>query len=620
MILYSSDARAFCLDVDTNQITEKIEHVFSKRLGYRPATSERHAWGNSLQYMERIVRNSGIPDDCGILIEFNIPATSKRIDFMVTGKDPELKDHFVIIELKQWEKAQALPEPNLVRTFVGGGNHCVTHPSYQAWSYKQFLTDMNEAIHKGDYQGHSVAYLHNYVRSEKEPLLAEHYQEIIQEAPLFFREDYLKLQKFLHSYLCSGQGINTMYYIENSRLRPSKKLMDYVGGLFEGQETFVLLDEQKVAYEMILSAAMHARRKTVIMVEGGPGTGKSVISLNAFAQLLNRGKNTKFVAPNAAFRNVLVETLAKGKSRDRVRLKNLFSGSGSFWDSPLDLYDVLVVDEAHRLKDKTAYMYRGQNQVDDVIRTARVAVLFVDDNQQIRAQDIGSTSEIRRLAASYEADMIELKLHAQFRCSGAEGFINWVTDVLQIEHTGNFDGWDEGEFEFKLCESPHDVFTAIREKAHAGFKARMLAGYAWPWTDAGEGNTHGQIADVRIDGYNFAMPWNQRTNSDLWAIQGSGLNQIGCIHTSQGLEFDYVGVIIGKDLYFDHTTEKVRANRQEYKDSAGLRGLTNRPDELSRLIKNIYKVLCSRGMKGCYVYCCDDGLKQRFKDRLRVQV
>ncbi len=618
MILYCSDALAFKMDVDTNQITEKIEHVFSEKLGFRPSPSERHSWANSMQFMERIIRNSGVPDDCGILIEFNIPSTSKRIDFMITGQDQQRRDNFVIIELKQWEKAQALPEPNLVKTFIGGGDNRVTHPSYQAWSYKQFMTDMNEAIHEGEFEGQAAVYLHNYSQGVKEPLLSDQYLEIVREAPLFFREDYAKLQEFLYRRVCTGRGINTMYLIEKGRLRPSKKLMDYVGRLFDGQEAFVLLDEQKVAYEVILSVASKASRKTVVIVEGGPGTGKSVISLNAFGQLLQRGKNIKFVAPNAAFRSVVLETLAKGQNRNKVRLKNLFSGSAAFWDSPNDTYDVLVVDEAHRLKNATAYMYKGQNQVEDVIRAARVSVLFVDNNQQIRPEDIGSTEEIRRLANEYEAEIVELKLQAQFRCAGAEGFINWISDVLQIEHTGNYDGWDQDSFEFKLCDSPHEVFTEIRERAQNNNKARMLAGYAWPWTSEAEGNTHGQVADVCIAEHNFAMPWNQRTNTSIWALQSDGICQIGCIHTSQGLEFDYVGVLIGYDLRFDPKSQRVRADRHEYKDKPGMKGLSNKPEELNRLIKNIYKVLCSRGIKGCFIYCRDTELHKHFERRLCV--
>jgi len=624
MILYSSSAEAFRLDVESNQITDKIRDAYQRRLGYQPAPSEQHAWNNSLQFMERAVRNAKIPGDCGVLIEFNIPATSKRIDFLIAGRDHEHRDNFVIVELKQWETAKATDQPDIVSTFTGGRNQNVTHPSYQAWSYKQFLVDMNEAIQQGDFAGHSCAYLHNYGQKTDEPLLAPQYQDIIQEAPIYFKDDYQKLQEYLHRHLCNGRGINTMYLIENGRLRPSRKLMDHVASLFNGNSEFILLDEQKVVYETILAHASNPYRKTVILVAGGPGTGKSVISMNAFGQLLQRGKNVHFVAPNAAFRSVMIENLTNQlnrqmtgqTARSRARIRNLFKGSSVFWDSPENFYDVLVVDEAHRLKNGSAYMYRGENQVDDVIRAARCAVLFVDDSQQVRPVDIGSTHEIRRLAAQYNASLIELKLTAQFRCAGAEGFINWLTDVLQIEKTGNYDGWDQDAFSFTLCDSPNALLAHVRRHADQGENARLLAGYAWEWTSEEDGNDRGQINDVIIEEHNFQMPWNPRASRELWAVQPDGIDTIGCIHTAQGLEFDYVGVIIGNDLKYNPQTGEVWADANEYKDKAGMTGIRNNKAEITRLIKNIYKVLCSRGMKGCAVYCRDPALQEYLDHRI----
>jgi DUF2075 family protein len=260
-------------------------------------------------------------------------------------------------------------------------------------------------------------------------------------------------------------------------------------------------------------------------------------------------------------------------------------------------------------------MYKGKNQVDDVIRSSRVTILFVDDNQQIRPVDIGSTHEIRRLAKHYQADLIELKLSAQFRCAGAEGFLNWISDVLQIEHTANFDGWDTTNFDFQIFETPHQVYEAIQVKALNGFKSRLLAGYAWNWTSEKEGNSSGQVKDVTIEECDFAMPWNKRSSRELWAIQPDGLNYVGCIHTSQGLEFDHVGVIIGNDLKYDPIQKFVYADASEYKDSTGKKGISKNPEELKRLIKNIYRVLCSRGMKGCYIYCRNPELNRYFKQR-----
>ncbi|WP_372008630.1 DUF2075 domain-containing protein [Paenibacillus chitinolyticus] len=422
----------------------------------------------------------------------------------------------------------------------------------------------------------------------------------------------------MRKHVGKGNGLNLLYLIENGRIRPSKKLIDHVDGLFAGNSEFVLLDEQKVAYETIMSLAKETETKKTIIIQGGPGTGKSVISMNALGGLLKHKLNAKFVAPNASFRTVMVETLTKQKARNKTRTKMLFAGSGQFYDTPENFYDVLIVDEAHRLKGKGAFQYRGDNQIEDIIKSSKVNVFFIDDFQRIRPDDIGSIAEIRRIAEENHSEVHKYSLSAQFRCSGAEGFINWVDDVFQIRPTANYDGWDHRSFEFDIVDSPNKLYEIIKSKNEAGFKARLLAGFAWNWTAEADGNGNGEVTDVIIEEHNFQMPWNARSISNTWAIHENGINQIGCVHTSQGLEFDYVGVIIGNDLKFDLEQLKLYADYDEYKDRVGKRGLKYDNEKLSILVKNIYKVLISRGIKGCFLYCRNKELQEYLCQRLNI--
>ncbi len=614
MFIYSSNALDFRKAVDTNQITEKIETSFIQKMGKRPTRGEKSAWNNSMRFMESVIRNSRVADDCGILIEYNIPATSRRIDFIIAGTNEEGQENFIVVELKQWDQAQSTDKDGVVVAFVGGNHREMAHPSYQAWSYRQQLSDMNEAIYINDLQGYACAYLHNYREAQPEPLKAAQYQNIIRQTPLFFSEDYDKLQKFMYKHVGKGKGINLLYLIENGKIRPSKKLIDHIGRLFNGNQAFVLLDEQKVAYETILHLAKKADQKTTIIVQGGPGTGKSVVSMNAFGGLLKERLNVKFVAPNASFRDVMVEMLTSQNLKGKMRIRSLFTGSSSFYDAPENFFDVLIVDEAHRLKNKQAYQYLGENQVEDVIKAAKVSVFFIDDGQRIRPEDIGTVAEIQTKAEAYHAEVHHIALTAQFRCSGAEGFLNWIDDVLQIKETGNFNGWDKEAFEFRLCDTPNELYRIIQEKNSLGHRARMLAGFAWPWTK--ERNHNGEVPDVAIEEHDFSMPWNSRSFRSTWAIKEDGVGQIGCVHTSQGLEFDYVGIIIGNDLKYDSAEMKLYADYDEYKDVAGKKGLRHDRDKLTELVKNIYKILMSRGMKGCYVFCRDREMQAYFRKRL----
>lgn len=617
MILYKNTASAFCNAVDDNHIVDDLENAFLTQVGHGVSPNEKNSWNNSLQFMERVIRKSAIPADSGILLEYNIPATSKRIDVVVSGHDEKERKNFVIIELKQWSEAEATDMDFLVRTYVGGGKRVLPHPAYQAYSYKQFLRDMNTAVADSTLNPYSCAYLHNYHKQTPEPLLEEQYAPIYEDTPLFFASDTKKLEKYLAERVGKGQGMEILDDIDSGKVRPSKKFIEYVADMLDGNPVYTLLDEQQVAYATILSYAIKAAKRTTIIVNGGPGTGKSVVAMNAFVALLKKGKNIRFVAPNAAFRLAMVDTLGKGRRNSKKRLNELFMGSSAFAAAAPLSYDAILVDEAHRLKAKGAYMYKGEGQVEDIIRSSMVNIFFIDDHQRIRLEDEGSVALIKAMAQKYGSEVHEVKLEAQFRCAGAEGFLNWVEHTLQIRDTANFDGWDKETFEFQIMDSPLALEKYIQEKNQQHWKARMLAGYAWHWSTAKEGNPDAEIPDVCIPEFNFARPWNSRKNSTNWAIDPNMQNQVGCVHPSQGLEFDYVGVIIGKDLIYNPETYAIEAVYKNYCDATGKKGLKNKPEELTKLIKNIYRILLSRGMRGCAVYCCDKNLQEYLKSRLK---
>lgn len=616
MIIYKNDVEGFRNAVDNNAIVSDIEKGFLEKFGRKVNSNEKRSWNNSLRFMETALRKADVPGDCGVLVEYNIPSTSKRIDFIVTGHNEKDEANFVIVELKQWESAHATNKEELVATYVGGAVRDVPHPSYQAYSYKKYITDMNEAVYTRNIQSYSCSYLHNYEKREPEPLLSVQYSEIIEDTPIFFSRDVNRLQAFIRKYVGKGKGKEILYQIENGKIRPSKKFVEYITSMFQGNQVYTLLDEQQVAYANIIEHALNAEGKKTIIVNGGPGTGKSVVAMNAFVRLLNEDMNIQFIAPNASFKEALISSLSGSRKYTKKRLNAIFSGSGKYYNALDDEFDMLIVDEAHRLKGKGTYMYKGESQVEDMIRSSKCNVFFIDDFQRIRPNDEGTVEKIIEVADKYGSEVVKVDLVAQFRCAGAEGFLNWVEHTLGISDTANFDGWDKETFDFKIVDTPNDLKSIIDMKTEQGFKARLLAGYAWNWTSEKEGNSNAEIHDIVMDEYNFSMPWNSRNNSYSWAVDPDKAGQIGCIHTSQGLEFDYVGVIIGNDLKYDPVSMQVFASYDDYKDSAGKKGLKNKPMELTSYIKNIYRVLLSRGMKGCYVFCQDKNLREYLQSRL----
>jgi len=613
MIIYSNTNLAFRQDVESNHISDIIEASFIEKIGHRESPAEKTAWRNSMQYMERVLRNSGIAEDCGVLIEYTIPNTSKRVDFIVTGRNDKQEKNYVLVELKQWETADSTDIPELVHTFVGGGFRDVQHPSYQAENYSRMMGLMNEGIYSNGISGHPCVYLHNYEKKNPEPLLDPRYKEGTTLAPIYFIDDYRDLQDYLKKMVGSGNGMDILYDMEHGRIRPSKALVDCVDSLYNGNDEFILLDEQVVAYNIICKELENLRTKKTIIVKGGPGTGKSVISFKVLHQLIDRRLNAKFIAPNEAFREVMVKKLVASKVDKAKNIKPLFGGSGVFYGVPANAYDVLVVDEAHRLKGKGAFMYRGENQIQDIIHASRLNVFFVDDTQKVVPADIGSVTEIKRVAELEGSEVVEMELKAQFRCSGAEGFVNWVTHTLQIEDTANYEGWDNEEYEFRIFDDPNEMRELIQRKnAETDNNARLVAGFAWDWSE----DANAAVEDVAIPEKSFSMPWNARNQRALFAIKEDSVDQVGCIHTVQGLEFDYVGVIIGNDLKYDPESHSLLVEFDEYKDSSGKRGLRNQQARLTQYVKQIYKVLMSRGRYGCYVYCRDENLSKYLKSRI----
>ncbi|MGE3780435.1 MAG: DNA/RNA helicase domain-containing protein, partial [Pirellulaceae bacterium] len=383
---------------------------------------------------------------------------------------------------------------------------------------------------------------------------------------------------------------------------------------------FVMIDDQKVVYETVLAADAKAElRKQVVIVQGGPGTGKSVLAVNLLAALLARRRNVRYVSKNAAPRAVYEAKLTGTFSKTRI--SNLFSGSGAFVNDAPNMYETLIVDEAHRLNEKSGlYRNLGDNQVRELIRASRCTVFFVDDDQRVTIHDIGHTEELRRRAAEFNAEVTELELSSQFRCNGSDGYLAWLDDTLDIRPTANHD-LDTREYDFRVFDDPAQMHALIDLKNRSNNRSRVVAGYCWKWPSKKDP----QAWDIELKSFGYHRRWNLDKDGSLWIVTPGSVEQVGCIHTCQGLELDYVGVIVGPDLAFRDGKIVTDATKRASSDQS-VRGLKQMlkasPESASKLadsiVKNTYRTLMTRGMKGCYVYCVDAALAQHMRSRLRV--
>ena len=623
MLIYNGLKSDFMADTENDVLETKLYDTIKQKMNRSTGLSELNSWRNSLKEMYITLNDSAIPSDAGVAIEYNIPQTSKRVDFLISGYDDNNKGNVIIIELKQWEQLQAVEgHEAIVETYTGGANRRVVHPSYQAWSYAALIKDYNQYVQDEDVELHPCAYLHNYPRKDNDPLDAKQYEDVLSDAPAFTYGQRDALRNFIKKNIKTGDGEDTLVKIEHGKIKPSKQLQDSICGMLKGNREFIMLDEQKVVYETILNLSTKCQKdnkKRTIIVEGGPGTGKTVVAINLLAELTKRDQFAQYVSKNSAPRIVYGYKLKGSMKRNSV--DNLFKGSGCYTDAPLNSIGTILADEAHRLNEKSGmFQNLGENQIKEIIHASRCSVFFIDESQRVTTSDIGSVEEIEKWAKMEHSEVFRMELISQFRCNGSDGYLAWIDDVLQIRDTANYDL--EGiDYDIRICDSPMEMEHIILEKNSIRNRARILAGYCWNWPKETRNDVN--YHDIKIGDYGIS--WNL-DGGDAFAINPDSVHEAGCIHTSQGLEFDYVGVIIGDDMRYENGEIITDYSKRAKTDQSmkGIKGIAkNNPQEANRLadeiIKNTYRTLMTRGMKGCYVYCTDSKLSEYLKERLNKE-
>jgi len=611
-------------DVNRHAIAPQLARAYFDYYGYKPSDEEVAAWNNSIAAVAGVMEDAALEDNA-IAIEYQLPMTSRRIDCMVTGKDDLGVRNALIIELKQWEDCQPCDSENEVLTWVGGTHREVLHPSVQVLQYRDYLQDMNTAFYEDDPVALAAcAFLHNYIPHADDPLFDAKFADMLSEAPSFTAASTEQLENLLHDNVGAGDGVDVLSRIDHGKYRPSKKLLEHVANMINGKPEYVLLDEQRVVYDKVMSVArtaIAAGQKAAIVVRGGPGTGKSVLAINLMADLAREDVAVEYATGSRAFTTTLRKILGRRGSA-------LFKYFNSYSDAQENQLGVLICDEAHRIRENSNSMYTprgrrsGRLQIDELLGAAHVGVYFIDDDQVVRPQEIGSSSLILERAHALHIPAYEYHLEAQFRCSGSDAFVAWVENTLQIRRTANV-LWNatEESFDFRIMDTPQQVENEIMSRVASGYSGRMTAGFCWPWSKAldEKGNL---VSDVQLNDYEYARPWNAPPTmshlppkvppADLWAYSPGGINEVGCVYTAQGFEFDYVGVIFGQDLVYRFATQTWQGQPDFCFDTVVKRG----GDRLVELLKHSYRVLLTRGLKGCYVFFVDKETRDYWRSRM----
>ncbi|WP_241266963.1 DUF2075 domain-containing protein [Streptomyces scabichelini] len=615
-LLFRESAASVAARILEGSLALHLTENFRHQHGRSPAQAEIRSWERSLPALVNALIEARL-DDVEVLVEYSLPLTSKRADAVLAGVHPTTGEpSYVVVELKQWSAAYPEEdEPLLCR--IDSYAEPVLNPIEQVRGYCEYLLSFNGALERMPRSLAGVAFLHNAtefgvsgLRSVKED----------QHGRMYTGEQRGAFLDFLRSRLAAKPGAHAADVLLDAKVRPSKQLMSVAAAEIRDREQFVLIAEQRVAYEKVMSAVRKAKRsnhKQVIVVTGGPGSGKSVIAMSLLGELYRRGMPALHATGSQSF----TKTMRKVAGDRKREVQQLFKYFNSFMDAEPNDLDVLICDEAHRLRKTSANRYTkaelrtGRPQVAELIDAARVPVFLLDQHQVVRPGEMGTKEEIQRAATAHGLDCTVVELDGQFRCGGSKAYEKWVIDLLGLDG-GIPNQWEsDGKFELLTAESPQELEDFLLARREEGYGARMSAGYCWKWTTKITPDMTALPTDVVIG--EWARPWNVYGDrsvlgappAPLWATDPAGFGQVGCVYTAQGFEYDWSGVIIGPDLVW--RTDRWVVDRSASKDPSFTKATSD--EDIDRLIRNTYKVLLTRGMVGTIIYSTDPETRDKLR-------
>ena len=583
----------------------------SHDLGHRPAPAEIRSWDRSLVVLAQDLIDAGL-GQVEMLVEHRLPLTSQRVDAVLAGWHPHTGDpSYVVVELKQWTSAELWEDDPSLVLVDGYGRNAKVHPGAQVSRYCEYLLDFTRALQDLRDPIAGVAYLHNATDAGVDDLAIRPQDPYSR---LFTGQRRGAFVDYLRSRLDPAkQGAAAGDLLLNSAIAPSRQLLALAADEVQRRESFRLVGDQQLAYEMVLHAvraAYRSNRKTAVIISGGPGSGKSVVALSLLGELARQGRSVMHATGSRSF----TRTLRQVAGRRSPRTKALFKYFNQFMDAEPNSVDVLVLDEAHRIRETSADRWTraqfrtGRAQVEELLEAARVPVFLLDEHQVVRPGEMGTVEDITAHATARGIEVEKITLDEQFRCGGSKEYENWVLRLLGLTAGGPIPWEGDDHFDVRVADTPSEMELRLAQLLDEGFGARMAAGYCWPWSDPKDDGS--LVPDVRIDGWSH--PWNLRGErsvggappAPLWATDPAGFGQVGCVYTAQGFEYDWNGVIFGPDLVWRR--DRWVPIRDANKDP-DFRNRTKVGDrEFDHLIRNVYKVLLTRGMRGTLLYSTDE--------------
>ncbi|GGB48625.1 DUF2075 domain-containing protein [Gordonia jinhuaensis] len=590
--------------------------------GYAPGVAEQQSWRRSLPVLARDLVEAGL-GSVEMLIEYHLPLTSQRADVVLAGVHPRTGEaSYVVVELKQWSSAEAFEgNPELVHVpgMAGGPKQ---NPILQVRGYCDYLYDFARTLQDRPDSLAGLAYLHNATEPGVVADLAG--VPMSTTGRLFTGADRGSMLDFLRTRLSPAPGRAAADMLMNSPTAPSKQLLKVAADEVRSREQFNLVGNQQLAVDLVLHAVQQAYRndtKRVIVVTGGPGSGKSVIALSLLGELSRSGRSVLHATGSRSF----TQTLRKVAGHRDRRVQSMFKYFNQFMAASTNDLDVLILDEAHRIRETSVDRYTraelrtDRPQIDELISAARVPVFLLDEHQVVRPGEMGTLAQIQAYAASLGLEVHHVELGEQFRCGGSEEYVLWVNRLLGLSDLQPTVWPGDPQFDVLVADTPSEMEAILAAKSEDGYTARMTAGYCWPWSDPTKDGS--LAADVRIG--NWSRPWNVKGDrkvgdappAALWATEAGGFGQVGCIYTAQGFEYDWNGVILGPDIVWRNGRFVTNRSANKDPDFRNTKRVSDKRFDL--LVRNVYKVLLTRGMIGTVIYSTDPETREALRELVR---
>ncbi|WAH37030.1 DUF2075 domain-containing protein [Alicyclobacillus dauci] len=637
--LYDLNTREFVHLAQTKEIAIELKERFKLRFGSAPSDSEVTSWSNSLYALATEVLHDQRLQDTHIFLEFMMPLSSARCDVILVGQDANGTHNAVVMELKQWQYVRQ----SSVRDSVSlNGRDVRNHPSAQVKAYCNRLRYYHEAFTDSDMSVTGCSYLHNLSDKKSIDLLTSpNYFGIIEkEYPIFFKHDADNLTKYLVSRIGHGNSYEVVKAFKDGRVKPSTKLLDMVAQAIDNRFEWCLLDEQLDVFNTVVSKVEQAKdssTKSIVVVRGGPGTGKSVLAIQLLAYAARNHWKVAHATGSKAFKTVL-QALTQNSADDLMKkihsvrlkkelpVKELFTQFADIGKVHQGTFDLVVHDEAHRLWDFRRNRFGQQvsnvPMIQEVTDASCVSVFFLDDNQAVRANEIGSVEYITNFARDRGIDTVVIDLNVQFRCAGSASYMEWVDHSLGFNAPKSL-GWKDFEvYDLQIVESMQEMQSKLDALQAQGEKCRLTAGFCWKWSEIqGNGQLVHDIKDERFNGW--SAPWIEKDMSKVspgedkyfkWATDDYYYSQVGSIYSVQGFEFDYVGLIFGEDLVWRNG--QWVSDLSKNKDSSFKRNVKAAGEDPTEKLRNVYRVLMTRGMKGTFVYFLDKETREYLEENL----